>query len=179
MIANTGFIRNRFMSKLCWSLPMLGMLLTLTARGQEMPRTAGETLTGKHVVLADEVRGHSAVLVAGFSHAGGNGTAAWVKAVHGDSALANWSVYEIAQIAGAPGFVRGMIKSGMRKSVPAADQDSFVVLTQDENPWRTYFDVSDDRVPYVVLIDGAGKVLWRGHGAAAEQEPQLKAALHP
>ena len=97
-----------------------------------MPRTAGETLAGRHVVLADEVRGHSAVLVAGFSRAGGNGTAAWVKAIHADSELAGRSVYEIAQIAGAPGFVRGMIKSGMKKKVPAADQDNFVVLIQDE-----------------------------------------------
>jgi len=29
----------------------------------------------------------------------------------------------------------------------------------------------------VVMIDATGKVLWRGHGAAAELEPQLKTAL--
>lgn len=142
-----------------------------------MPRTAGDTLAGKPVVLADEVKGRSAILVAGFSRAGGNGTAAWVKAIKGDIALTGWPVYEIAQIAGAPGFVRGMIKSGMKKKVPAADQASFVVLTQDEQPWRTYFEVGDDLLPYVVALDKTGKVLWRGHGAAEEFEPQLKAAL--
>jgi hypothetical protein len=70
-----------------------------------------------------------------------------------------------------------MIKSGMRKGVPPADQNNFVVLTQDEKPWRAFFDVSDDQVPYVVLINANGKVLWRGHGKATELEPLLRAAL--
>jgi len=149
----------------------------LSVFAQEMPKTPGETLSGKPVVIADEVRGHAAVLVAGFSREGGNGTAAWVKAIHGDSALAGTSVYEIAQIAGAPGLIRGMIRSGMKKSVPPAEHDTFVVLTQDDKPWRTYFDVGDDHVPYVVMIDANGKVLWRGHGSAADLEPKLKDAL--
>ena len=177
MISTPGLMHQRFRSRVFWTLPIMGALLTGAVRGQEMPRTAGDTLTGKKVVLAEEVRGHAAVLVAGFSRAGGNGTAAWVKAIHADSALAGQQVYEIAEIAGAPGFVRGMIKSSMKKNVPAADQDTFVVFTQDEAPWRAYFEVSDDQVPYAVLIDAAEKVVWRGHGTAAEMEPQLREAL--
>ncbi len=163
-----------------WSRVLMAALLSLSAAvyGQEMPKTAGETLSGKQMVLADVVRGHAAILVAGFSRQGGNGTGAWVKAIHADPALAGIQVYEIAQIAGAPGLIRGMIRSGMKKSVPAAEHDTFVVLTQDEKPWRAYFDVGDDQVPYVTMMDAAGKVVWRGHGAAAEFEPKLKAALH-
>jgi len=141
-----------------------------------MPRTAGETLSGRQMVLADEVQGHPAILVAGFSRAGGNGTGAWVKAIRSDSALAGIPVYEIAQIGGAPGLIRGMIRSGMKKSVPADEHDRFVVLTQDEKPWRSYFQVGDDQVPYVLMMDASGKVLWSGHGQAAELEPKLKAA---
>ena len=151
--------------------------ILLPAMGQEMPKTEGETLSGKRVVLADEVRGHPAVLVAGFSRQGGNGSGAWVKAIHADPALGGVTVYQVAQIAAAPSLIRGMIKSGMRKGVPAAEQDRFIVLTQDEKTWRGYFAVDDDRVSYVVLIDASGKMLWQGHGAAAELEPQLKAAL--
>lgn len=154
-------------------------LASVAAHGQEMPKTTGDTLSGKRIVLADEVRGHAAVVVAGFSREGGNGTAAWVKAIHADRELAGMPVYEIADIAGAPSLIRGMIRSGMKKGVPAADQDHFVVLTQDDKPWRTYFEVGDDQVPYVALIDPAGKIVWRGHGAAADLEPKLKAAVHP
>jgi hypothetical protein len=150
----------------------------MTGFGQEMPNTAGETLSGKRIVLADQVRGHAVVLVAGFSREGGNGTGAWVKAIHADSALASVSVYEIAEIAGAPSLIRGMIKSGMKKGVPAAEQDYFVVLTEDAKPWRSYFDVGDDKVPYVMLLDPSGKILWHGHGFASDLESQLKGALH-
>jgi hypothetical protein len=154
------------------------MMLSRSSAAQDMPKTEGETLSGKHIVLATEVRGHPAMLVAGFSREGGNATGAWVRAIRADGALAGIPVYEIAQIAGAPGLIRGMIRSGMKKSVPAAEHDTFVVLTQDDKAWRTYFDVGDDQVPYVMLLDESGKVLWRGHGPAAELEPKLKAALH-
>ena len=144
-----------------------------------MPRTPGDTLSGKHIVLADLVRGRSAILVAGFSREGGNGTGAWVKAIQADPALSGIPVYEIAQIAGAPGLIRGLIRGSMKKSVPAAQHETFVVLTADDKPWRSYFQVADDNVPYVLMIDAAGKVLWRGHGSPAGQEPQLKSAVKP
>lgn len=147
------------------------------SKDQAMPATAGETLTGKRVVLADEVRGHVSVVVAGFSQEGGKGTGPWVKSLRGDSAMGSVTIYQMAMLEGAPSFVRGMIKSSMKKGVAPSDQDHFVVLTQDEKLWRTYFDVSTDRDPYVVLIDAAGKMLWHGHGAAEGLEPQLRGAL--
>jgi hypothetical protein len=150
--------------------------MSCQCRAQSLPATAGETLTGKRIVLADEVRGQTAVLVAGFSREGGSATGAWIKAIHGDSSLASVAVYQVAMLAGAPGFIRGMIKSGMKKGVPPAEQDHFVVLTQDEKLWRTYFDVTNDKDPYVILIDASGKVLWHGHGSPANLEPQLRAA---
>ena len=63
------------------------------------------------------------------------------------------------------------------KGTPAAQQDYFVVLTEDESPWKNYFNVSTDKEAYVVLIDASGRTLWRGHGPAANLEPQMKAAL--
>ena len=157
----------------CW-----GGLRGTACRSQSLPATAGESLSGKRIVLADATRGRAAVLVAGFSHEGGMGTGAWVKALRADPALAGTTVYQVAMLEQAPGFIRGMIKSGMRKGLTEGEQDNFVVLTQDEKLWRSYFDVSNDNEPYVVLIDNTGKIIWHGHGAAAELEPQLRAALH-
>ena len=109
----------------------IAMVAVLPCGAQTMPGTVGETLSGKRIVLVDETRGHSAVLIAGFSHEGGNGTGAWVKAVHGDGALEGIEVYQIAMLEGAPGFIRGTIKNGMRKGLNALEQDQFVVLTQE------------------------------------------------
>lgn len=158
----------------------MGLLLAACAAClcQSMPTTAGETLSGRQIVLAEATRGHAAVLVAGFSHDGGMATGAWMKALRADAALAGIALYQVAMLEEAPGFVRGMIKRGMRKGLSAAEQDHSVVLTQDDKLWRSYFEVSEDKDPYVVLINGAGKVLWHGHGDAREFEPQLRAALH-
>jgi hypothetical protein len=144
--------------------------------GQSMPVTVGETLSGKKLVLAEAIKGHTAVLVIGFSREAGDGCGVWAKALHGDAAMAGVPVYEAAMLEKAPGFVRGMIKSGMRKGLTPAQQDAFVVLTQDEKLWRSYLQVTEEKDPYVVLLGAGGNVRWHGHGAADGLEPLLRAA---
>jgi hypothetical protein len=145
---------------------------------QSIPDTAGETLSSKRIILADAIRGHTCVLVAGFSREAGTGAGAWVKAIHADPVLANVGVYQVAMLASAPAFVRGMIRNGMKKGLSPTEQDNFVVLTDDEKLWKSFFEVADDTQPYIGLIDAQGKVLWHGHGSPANLEPQLRAALH-
>jgi hypothetical protein len=153
-------------------------LAAATGVAQTLPATAGETLSGKRIVVADAVRGHMAVLIVGFSKDAGPKSGEWAKVVRADPALAGAAVYQIASLEQAPGFIRGMIKSGIRKGVSPAEQENFVVLTQEEKVWRSYLGVADDKQPYVVLLDPAGQSRWHGHGEAKDLEPQLKAALH-
>ncbi|MGO9936456.1 MAG: hypothetical protein ACLPH3_02180 [Terracidiphilus sp.] len=156
----------------------MAMIAVPACFAQSLPSTAAETLSGKPIVLADAVHGRTAVLVAGFSRKGGMVTGDWIKAIHADPAFANASVFQIAELAGAPGFMRGIIRSGMKKGLSVAEQDRFVILTGDEKPWRTFFDVTTDKEPYVVLLDAHGKILWHGHGYPANLETQMRAALH-
>jgi hypothetical protein len=155
---------------------MLPMLAILPSSVEALPNTAGETLNGKPIVLADAVRGHAAVLVVGFSKEAGDGNGGWARALHADPAFAGIAVYQVAILERAPGFVRGSIKAGLRKGVAPADHDNFVVLVQDEKQWRNYFNVTADKDPYVVLLDAAGRDRWHGHGAARDLEPLLRAA---
>jgi hypothetical protein len=69
-----------------------------------------------------------------------------------------------------------MIKGSMRKGASQTDQDHFVILTQDEKIWRGYFGVTNDKDPYVALIDANGEIRWQGHGAAKDLEPMLRSA---
>jgi hypothetical protein len=78
---------------------------------------------------------------------------------------------------GAPGILRGMIKSGMRKGMSAAEQERSVVLTKDDDAWEKYFAVSNAQEPQVMLLDADGNVLWRGHGAASAVEAELRNAV--
>jgi hypothetical protein len=171
-----GFMKNRERMIRFLTTAML-IAATLSGASQAMPSTSAETLNGKHVVLADTVRGHAAVLVAGFSHEGGTKVSEWMKALRGDSAFAAVDVYEIAMLEGAPGIIRGMIKSGMRKGTTPAEQEHTLVMTQDQKQWEKFFGVADDKEPYVVLLNANGEVVWRGHGPVATIEPQLKGAL--
>jgi hypothetical protein len=161
-----------------FSLTVAVGIMSVACLGQSLPTTPGETLSGKHIVLADAVRGHTAVLVAGFSHEGGIATGEWMKRIRDDHAFAGVTVYQVAMLAGAPSFIRGMIRSGMKKGMPADQQDASVVLTEDQKLWEAYFNVTTDKDPYVVLMDASGRILWHGHGPAADLEPQLKGALH-
>jgi hypothetical protein len=142
-----------------------------------MPGTAGETLSGKRLVPADAVRGHAAILVAGFSHDGGMQCGPWMKAIHGDAALTGVAAYELAMLEKAPAIIRGVIKSGMRKGTTPEEQNQIVVMTKDQAEWEKYFGVGDDKEPYVVMLDAHGDVVWHGHGPAARLEPLLKDAL--
>jgi len=167
--------------RLRWTLPALALfvLASLVCRAQAMPATSGETLNGRHVVLADAVRGHAVVLVFGFTKEAGDGCGAWAKAIREDPSLAGVTLYSGALLERVPGFMRGMIKAAMRKGVGAAEQDHFVVLTQDEKLWRNYFGANADqdlKDPYVLLLDSSGQVRWRGHGAAGDMEPLLRSA---
>ncbi len=153
------------------------LLAACALAAQTLPRTAGETLSGKPIMLAQATQGHPAILVAGFSHEGGQRCTPWMQAIQKDPALAGVPVYEIAMLAKVPSLLRGTIKGMIRKGVPPAQQDRFVVLLKDEEQWRSFFRVSDENDAYVVLLDSAGKVLWSGHGSPQDLEPKLAAAL--
>ena len=165
-----GFLRTFFLLATIIVAPVFG-------RAETLPATAGDTLSGKGLVLADAVRGHAAVLVACFSNEAGESCGEWARVIHGDAALQGIQLYEAAMLERAPAFLRGLIKVGMRKGISAADQDNVVVLTQDEKLWRSYFGVTTDKDAYVVLLDDSGQVRWHGHGAARDLEPQLKSAI--
>lgn len=159
-------------------LVIFGVALVMVAcDAQTLPPTAGETLGGHKVVVAEAVRGQAAVLIAGFSKDAGDASSAWAKAVHGDAALKSAAVYQLVMLERAPGFVRPMIKSGMRRGMSAAEQEECVILTADEQQWRSYFGVNDDKEPWVVMMDAGGRVVWHGHGAAAGLEPLLRRGL--
>jgi hypothetical protein len=158
---------------------VIALLAVASLLGQSavVPMTPGETLGGKRIILADTLRGHAGVVVMSFSREAGNGCNAWARSVRADAALGGVSVYQAAMLEAAPGLLRGVIRNGIRKELTAAERDNYVILAQDEKLWRSYFGVTAEKDPHVVLVDAAGRVLWRGHGEARDLEPLLKAAL--
>jgi hypothetical protein len=157
---------------------VVGLVLTWFPAGvwAAMPGTEGETLSGKRVVLAQATAGHVSVVVMGFSREAGDPCTDWARAIRADPALKGVRVYESAMLAAAPALLRGMIKAGMRKGVSAGEQEDFVVIVKEEQLWRSYFGVENEKEPQVILLDGDGRIRWKGHGLAKDMEAELRAA---
>lgn len=114
-----------------------------------------------------------------FSKKAGQRASAWSQRFQKDHAsdfdLTN---YSIAMLEGAPRILRGMIKSGIRKGVPREAHSRFLIVTRDEAAWKRYLNVNDPDVPYLVVINGDGQVVWKGQGIFTDEiYQQLKTRL--
>jgi hypothetical protein len=64
-----------------------------------------------------------------------------------------------------PSLLRGMVRGGIKRGVPLSMRRRFLIVNQDENQWKQYVDLKNDKDPYLILCDGNGQVQWIHHGA--------------
>lgn len=155
-------------------------LTIATLYAQDIPRANADTLSGGKIVLPDAVLGHASILNLGFSRAGGDATGRWGPELKKQlAATRDLHFYSVAVLQDAPKMVRGMIRHGMRNSTPKNDQDSFILIYEDEDAWKKFAGVSNSDDAYVVLLDSQGKTLARVHGKAPNEASMatLKEAL--
>ena len=172
-----------------WAVGLIAACFLMVATGwsedtpAHIPVAHGTTLDGTVVVLPDALKGKTAVLVVGFSHASQGQVTNWgrlITAAYGKTA--GLTYYEIPMLGGAPKMLRGMIVKSVGKSVPAAEKPHFLPLTEDDKLWRAiaHYDKSDDA--YLLLLDTDGTVRWQTQGeptdaAFADFKKQLNGLL--
>jgi hypothetical protein len=125
-----------------------------------LPVTPAETLAGRKLEFPTALAGKPAVCVFGFSKEAGDRTKVWMTRLSQDGINA-WSV---AELEAAPALVRGMIRSSMRKGTPQPLLERSLILTKDAKAWKHAVAAKQDNLPVVVLLDGAGRVLWTYEG---------------
>jgi ATP10 protein len=136
-----------------------------------LPRLDGETLSGKKSVLPDDAHGKIALLAIGFSRKGGDAARAWSNRFKKDFGVdPRFAVYPVAELEGAPRFVRGMIVGSMRQGTPTADRDRFVTLFQGTEELKRLVGFSTSDEAYLLLLDVNGTVRWRGHGVFRQED---------
>jgi ATP10 protein len=146
------------------------LLVAACLSAQVIPHTEAETLSGKTIVLPDAATGHPVVFIVGFSRAGGDSSGRWGKQLRQEFTTdSNVQIYSVAELQDAPKMVRGMIRHSMRGNIPQSEQDTFVVLSQDEDVWKKLADFSDPNDAYILLVDSAGRIRWRTHGKVPDQ----------
>lgn len=141
---------------------------------EQIPKTVAETLAGQAVVVPDSMKGHAAVVIVGFSKSSQDAVKEWDKSAR--KQLGATDVYQIAVLEDAPSFVRGMIKRAMKGSVPAERQSHFLVVVKGEADLKKAAGFAQADEPYVILLDGAGEIRWRTHGAVNDGAVQELAA---
>ena len=148
------------------------LLFAASLSAQVIPHTEPETLSGKKIVLPDAILGHPAVLIVGFSRAGGDSSGRWAKQLRQEFATdSNVRIYSVAELQDAPKLARGIIRHNMRGSIPQNEQDSFILLYDNEDDWKKLAEFSDPNDAYILLADAAGRIRWRTHGKAPSQQP--------
>ena len=58
----------------------------------------------------------------------------------------------------------------MRGNLSQNEQDTFIVLYQDQDVWQRLADFSDPNDAYILLVDSAGRIRWRTHGKAPDRQ---------
>lgn len=160
----TAYCLFRGEQKRMWARFLVTTIALATALcAQTIPHTEAETLAGKKIVLPDAFSGRPALIIIGFSRAGGDSAGRWGKELKKDLAE-KIRIYSVAVLQDAPKLMRGMIKHGMRSGTPKTEQDSFVVLEHDEDTWKKLAGFSDADAAYLLLIDSHSNIRWRGQG---------------
>ena len=159
---------------------MLSILLLATAIlasgqslavGAVLPQLSGETLDGKPRALPAAAQGKIAFLTIAFSKRAGEHSRTWSERFSRDERPpANVTNYSIAMLEGVPRLLRGMIKSGIKRGVPAHFYDRFLIVTSEQAAWEKYLAVKDRDLPYLVVIDGEGRLQWKDQGAFDEEK---------
>jgi hypothetical protein len=136
--------------------------------GESIPETTVTSLDGHQVSLPANFSGKPAILVVGFSRAGGEQCGPFARRLIKEPDVQNGAVkvYQIAMLASAPRLVRPMILHGMRGGVPKEEQSTFLPLYRNEKEWKQVagYVGSAEKDAYLLLVDPNGTVRWTGHG---------------
>jgi hypothetical protein len=144
----------------------LCLLLSLNLAAQQFPRLQEENLAGQKVDLPDAAAGKVAVLVFGFSRASQTPTGAWTKQVRTDFGKSpGFVLYQLPVLEEAPGFIRGMIVSGMKKGVAEDLRANFVPVMHHEAELKKLVGYKEPDDAYVVVLDRDGAIAFQTHGA--------------
>ena len=134
--------------------------------GTTIPQIKGTTLEEQAIILPDAVRGKVTLMIVTFSKAAGELGRGWSDPFFKDYPQDDKATsYVIAMLEEVPSLLRGTVRGSIKRGVPLSMRRRFLTVTQDENQWKQYVGLKNDKEPYLILVDGNGQVQWVHHGA--------------
>jgi hypothetical protein len=150
---------------------------TFVHAADRVPSLPAETLAGTPLAVPAAWPATPVVAVVGFSRASGDPCRAWSERLRA-AGLDGLAVYQVAVIDEVPGLLRGMVSSSIRKSVPSALHDRFLLVTEQGEAWKKLAGYARPDVPYVLLFDARHSLRWHAAGELDESAYRaLRAAV--
>ncbi|HET9167751.1 MAG TPA: hypothetical protein VFP11_17240 [Candidatus Angelobacter sp.] len=134
--------------------------------GTTIPQIKGTTLEDQAIILPDAVRGKVTLLIITFSKTAGELGRGWSDPFFKDYPQDDKvTSYAIAMLEDVPSLMRGLVRGSIKKGVPSSMRRRFITVKQDENQWKQYLGLKNDKDPYLILLDGNGQRQWIHSGA--------------
>lgn len=157
---------------------------TAAASDPVIPLLPVESLSSKQLSLPADLPDVPCVFIVGFSKASSRPATEWSRRLQATLASDSVALYSVSVIEDVPRFLRGLLVSGIRRSVPASLHDRFLLVTQSASVWKDLTSYSEPDAAYVLLTNTAREVVWRAAGSpsdhkVAELVQQLSAVAVP
>lgn len=147
------------------------------ATAQQIPGTEAETVNGQKISFPAALQGHTTILVMSFSRDAGPGSDAWAAALASDPTFAALPVYRAAMLEAAPGFVRSLIRSSLRRQLAPSQQARYLLFSRDEKLWRAALTPTADKQPVVAILTPDGRLRWHAQGPPVQLLPRMRSEL--
>lgn len=139
------------------------------AQPQTMPSISGKNLAGGKVVLPDAAKGKVAVLIFGFTKASKEPTKAWATRFNSElGSQPDFVLWQLPVLEDVPRLIRGMVISGMKKTVPENLRDHFVPILESEAELKTLVNYKDADDAYLIVLDRFSRIAQQSHSASPE-----------
>lgn len=135
---------------------------------ERFPKTKAETLSGKELVLPDDVDGDVAFIGIAFVREAQSMLDSWTRVF--EEMCSGDDVYELPIIESSFWKIfSGFIDGGMRSGIPKEKHDNVATHYGDASEIRGILGMDDKKCGYVFLIDEEGRILFKGKGYADEE----------
>ena len=134
------------------------------------PAVEGSNLEGERFKLPSDFKGSLNVVLVAFRREQQRDVDSWMPFLKGVvDRRRDLQVYELPTLGRRYRLMRSFIDGGMRRGIPdSAVRAATITLYIDKSPFRESLGLSDEDRIYILLVDRAGRVFWRGEGAFTE-----------
>ena len=135
------------------------------------PNVEGNNLEGEHFKLPADFKGDLNVVLVAFQRDQQDDVDTWMPFLKTlGERRRDLRVYELPTLGRRYRMMRPFIDGGMRRGIPdRAVREGTITLYIDKSPFREALRLGDEERIYVLLVDRAGRVMWRGEGRFDER----------